>query len=973
MSSASAARPLEAVALAPPPAMNSVTLSGAGVWLVTGGQVDVFATMIDERLGFGRRHHMFRLPAGSVLFGLPAAPGVRVDAVCTATGRIEPTSRERIDTGLAEADTAPGAQKAIDRWINRLCEFAAPGLPPNDTLACDEGADIRETDIHNLRPVKGVAWIEILAGGAELFGRDGAAIAPPDVIAISKRAWLRSTTASHVRFMSGRGAAQRGLLWQGLDVLHGLVMDDVCARLAAAVAAECDRHAAKAVLAADANADALTHIAAAFLGSDEQTATAAEASGTSATARLHIACRLVATRAGVPFTAPAAAEYRTIRDGVATIARVSKFRTRQVRLDDGWWRGEQGPLLGFLKDDSQPIALLPRRRSGYELVDAPGSAGRVVDAAVAATLAPIAYTFYRPFPAGPVGFTTLVRFGAAGCQRELRAILVTGLLIGLVGMALPIATGILIDTIIPSTDRTQLGQWIAILLVCTAATALFQVTRSVALIRLEMKMAYAVQAAVWDRLISLPARFFRDSTAGELATRTNGLETVRETLSGAAIRAILGGVFSVFNFGLLFFYSTPLALAGTALILIAVAIFATIAHFQRAQRRDIAVQNSKLSGVVLQLLTGIRKLRVAGAEMRALETWARLFSRGRRARLRVNTLTNGFSVFQTVYPLVTYFVLFSVVMQETGDGTRVGASIRTGGFLAFLAAFIACLQAMLTTAGAAIEVLAIVPEYELAKPILIAEPEVGSGHLDPGPLKGAVALDHVTFRYRADGPPTLNDVTCHIKPGEFVAFVGPSGSGKSTILRLLLGFEKPESGAVFYDRRDLADLDLHAVRRQIGAVLQSGRLMPGDMFTNIVGCSSATLEDAWTASRWAGLEEDIKQMPMGMQTMITDGGASLSGGQRQRLMIARAIVSRPNVLLFDEATSALDNQTQAMVSHSLERLRATRIVIAHRLSSIVNADRIVVVDKGRIVQSGTYAELIAQPGLFHDLASRQVA
>jgi ATP-binding cassette subfamily C protein len=398
-------------------------------------------------------------------------------------------------------------------------------------------------------------------------------------------------------------------------------------------------------------------------------------------------------------------------------------------------------------------------------------------------------------------------------------------------------------------------------------------------------------------------------------------------------------------------------------------VFVTIAYFQRMQQREIVSLQARLSGVVLQLLTGIRKLRVAGAEMRALEIWARLFSSRRRAKARVNNLRNSFRVFRTTFPLVCYSVLFAGVLKAAANGV----DMRTGDFLAFLAAFTACLLATLGTAEAAIDVLSIVPQYDMAKPILRAELEVGAGRMDPGPLKGEIALDHITFRYRSDGPPVLHDVSVRIRAGEFVAFVGPSGSGKSTILRLLLGFERPESGAVFYDGRDLADLDTHAVRRQIGVVLQSGRLMPGDLFTNIVGCSSASLEDAWTACRRAGLEEDIKKMPMGMQTMVTDGGSALSGGQRQRLMIARAIVASPNVLLFDEATSALDNQTQAIVSRSLEQLRATRIVIAHRLSTIVNADRVVVVEKGRIVQSGTYEELMAQPGLFHDLASRQVA
>jgi ATP-binding cassette subfamily C protein len=216
-------------------------------------------------------------------------------------------------------------------------------------------------------------------------------------------------------------------------------------------------------------------------------------------------------------------------------------------------------------------------------------------------------------------------------------------------------------------------------------------------------------------------------------------------------------------------------------------------------------------------------------------------------------------------------------------------------------------------------------------------------------------------------------VSLQCRPGEFVALVGPSGSGKSTLLRLLLGFEAPEAGAIRYDRRDLAALDARAVRRQIGTMLQNGRLLAGDIFTNIVGASTLTLEDAWAAARLAGLDEDIRQLPMGMHTVLSDGASTLSGGQRQRLLIARAIVHKPRLLFFDEATSALDNRTQEIVGESLERLAVTRLVIAHRLSTIQKADRIYVLERGRIVESGTYRELMQRRGVFAALARRQLA
>jgi ABC-type bacteriocin/lantibiotic exporter with double-glycine peptidase domain len=328
---------------------------------------------------------------------------------------------------------------------------------------------------------------------------------------------------------------------------------------------------------------------------------------------------------------------------------------------------------------------------------------------------------------------------------------------------------------------------------------------------------------------------------------------------------------------------------------------------------------------------------------------------------------NVMSAFHAGFPVASNILIFAMALPLLGHG-----AFRTGDFLAFIAAFASCVAGMLALSGALLTTLSVVPLYEQARPILQAEPEQSAGRSEPGALTGELEVQRLSFRYHAEGPLVLRDVSFQAKPGEFVAFVGPSGSGKSTILRLLLGFELPHAGAVYYDGQDLQGLDVSAVRRQIGVVLQSGRLMPGDILTNIIGSAPLTIEDAWEAARMAGLDEDVKAMPMGMHTLVNEGGSTLSGGQRQRLMIARAIVHRPRLLYFDEATSALDNRTQAIVSASLERLQATRIVIAHRLSTIHNADRIYAIQGGRIADGGTYTELMSRPGLFQDLARRQL-
>jgi ABC-type bacteriocin/lantibiotic exporter with double-glycine peptidase domain len=366
-------------------------------------------------------------------------------------------------------------------------------------------------------------------------------------------------------------------------------------------------------------------------------------------------------------------------------------------------------------------------------------------------------------------------------------------------------------------------------------------------------------------------------------------------------------------------------------------------------------------------------LRVAGAEARAFSVWAKDFAEQRRLAFKARSVENSLAVFNSAFPVVTSIFIFGVVTAMLSTSAQAGeASLSTGSFLAFNAAFGQFLSAALQMSSVVVSLILIIPIYERAKPILEGEPEVDVARSDPGDLSGEIELSRVSFRYHDDGALVLDDVSLQARPGEFIAIVGPSGAGKSTVLRLLLGFEIAENGSVYYDHQDLAALDVQSVRRQIGVVLQNAQVLPGSIFENIVGTAPLGTEDAMEAAKMAGLDQDIEQMPMGLHTFIMEGGGTLSGGQRQRLLIARAVVGRPRILMFDEATSALDNRTQAHVSDSLGRLQTTRVVIAHRLSTIINADRIYVMDRGKVVEEGTYEELLEQGGLFTQLAQRQM-
>ncbi len=684
------------------------------------------------------------------------------------------------------------------------------------------------------------------------------------------------------------------------------------------------------------------------------------------------AARAVGEHLGISFRALSGARAEVWgTDPPSRLARASGVRVRKVALGGSWFKQDSGPILGVLEDDGTPVALVPDGPRRYRLLDPASRTSTRVDESVAARLQPFGYTFYRSLPTEGLGAWQVARFGLFGWRRDFWTIVLMGTLGGLLGLAQPVATGMIFDTLIPGALRTEMLQMAAILVVIAVSAATFKLAQSFAMLRIEGRVDAGLQAAVWDRLVNLPAPFFREFTSGDLAMRGLGIQQIRQVVTGPVLSAVFAGVFSIFSYLLLFYYSWDLALLATALILLAFAVATGIGLLQLRHQRHLAEVQGELSGQVLGLINGIAKLRVSGTENRAFARWAEKFTRQEEISVKTRKLSNAQTIFSVVFPVLSLMAIFftlSWLMQQDDY-----EPISTGDFLAFNSAYSQFLAASLGLSSALISLLATIPLYERAKPILEALPEVNDAKNDPGELSGRIDIRHVDFAYAPDLPTVLHDVSISIAPGEFVGVVGASGSGKSTLFRILLGFEAPDSGGVYYDGQDLASLDLRAVRRQLGVVLQNGTLLSGSVFQNIVGSTSLTIDDAWEAARLAGFAGDVKDMPMGMHTVVSEGGGGLSGGQRQRLLIARAIASRPRMLLFDEATSALDNETQALVSRSLEGLKATRVVIAHRLSTIQNADRIYVLDRGAIVEDGTYSELMAEDGLFAELVRRQLA
>ncbi|MBU2489327.1 MAG: NHLP bacteriocin export ABC transporter permease/ATPase subunit [Proteobacteria bacterium] len=943
------------------------------IWLVQKGKIDVFCVELANGQPAGRRTRVLRAEEGEALFGADLdgrGAGVALLAV-GFPGTVALALDRAAIAQLAEAFPRQ-VEERVEGWVCKLSAGVVKTLSPKNILALSPEAEISLEQGDEARPPRNVIWLKVLEGETAYLGNEHQPIGPDaGIFPLTPKTWVQAVLPCRLRPADTRELLGQATLWEGLAGLHRLALDGLARERRLQEEAEHAQLLKKARIGREAAGGALGRLASLLETEKGRALPAADPDDP-----LLTACQWVGEAQGIRIRKSAKARAGTggmDKNRMEDIARASRTRVRQVVLSGRWWRQDNGPILAHYEDSRQPVALLPVSSKRYEIADPASPKRRPVTPELARKLSPFAYVFYRSFPAKPLTVTDLLKFGAAGCASDLRMLLLISVLAALLGLIVPVLTKQIFDTIVPESDRIQLVHVIVSLVAAAVVTGLFQVTKSIAQLRLESRMNASVQGAVWDRLLNLPLSFFRDFNAGDLASRAGGINAIRQMISGAAASAMIGGVFSVFYLGILFYYEVKLAFIALGVAAISLVFTGILSSRTLRHQRKITALDGKLSGMVLQFINGISKLRVAGAEIHAFATWSKTFTAKKKEAVTVGAIMNWQETFNAVFPVASSIAIFASVshfMAKAAAGG--GAPLTVGSFLAFNTAFIAFVTTSLDMSLTTMGVLGIIPLYERARPILQALPELDTEKPDPGELKGEIEANHLEFRYREDLPLVLKDVSLHLKPGEFAAVVGASGSGKSTLLRLLLGFEKPESGSLYYDGQNLADIDMVELRRQVGVVLQSSRIMSGDIFRNIIGTAPLTLADAWKAAEMAGFKADIDQMPMKMHTLVSEGASTLSGGQRQRLLIARALVNKPRIIFFDEATSALDNQTQTVVSKSLESLQATRLVIAHRLSTIMNADTIHVMDDGRIVDSGTYEELMKRGGLFADLVKRQL-
>ena len=642
----------------------------------------------------------------------------------------------------------------------------------------------------------------------------------------------------------------------------------------------------------------------------------------------------------------------------------SDIMYREVTLEEGWRRDGMGPLLATLKDSGTAIAVIHDAAGVYAYSD-PVTGKKVrVTAKEEQKISREAYCFYRPLPLRKITVKDLGKFMLDTLNSwDIASFVLASLAITIVGMLMPKLNHILMDQVIAYDSYQLWGAVLSFMLFAAIGTFMLTIIKQLVLSRIRIKMNVYVQSATMMRVLALPPSFFKEYSSGELSQYLNYMNSLCQTVVDTIFSTAVTSVFSLIYLAQIFSYASSLVVPALVVTLLTLAVSFAANAMSVSVNKEMMALSAKEKGMTYSLIGGIEKIRLSGAETRVFSKWVDLYSREAALKFNPPMLIKLNKVFTTAITLAGTIVMYYIAVRT---------QVSVADYYAFNTAYGYVSGALGAISAVALTAATVKPSLEIIKPLLDAEPEKHEGGEVVTSITGNVELSHVTFRYEKDGRKILDDLSLTIPARQYVAIVGKTGCGKSTLMRLLLGFETPEKGSIFYDRKDIQALDMGSLRKCIGTVMQDGSLFGGSVYDNItISAPGLPLDAAWEAAEIAGIADDIRAMPMGMNTIIQEGGSGISGGQKQRLMIARAVAPKPKLLLLDEATSALDNITQKQVSESLDKMKCTRIVIAHRLSTIKHCDRILVLDGGKIVEDGTYDELMEKGGFFAELVERQ--
>ena len=918
---------------------------GGGVALETSayavaqGRVEIYALVAE------RRRFLAELSEGAWLPG--GFDGLIAVAPDGAT--LHPLGRDAVAaSGAAEVEALVAR---LDAWVIALGEGLSRLAPARPDLRGIEADDelpaqepVAETPPEGLAAAQGVVWLTADEPALRFMG--GPASAGP--LPVTPAAWALRDTAT-----PARGSATAATLSRhGAAALLRRFHDDVARTLTEAIAAA---EAAERIRIAAREAHTQSELA--------------EARGRLARVLEERARDEAAEHDDIGFVLSRVAPGTTASPDATSLhaaADAAGVALRAVILDERWWRADRGALATRRLSDSRPVALLPDWLGRYRM-HVRGEPARRVTAARAATLDRDALQLLPPLPNRALRPHDIALLGVALCRADFVTLAIAGLATSLLGLALPFALGVLIDNFVPDQLRGAtlvLGIALAMLSVCNV---LLHLASDLARLRIDGRLSIQIETGVIDRVLRLPSRLLRDTPSADLAMRMLSIEQLRHSITSIGLSTLLGGVFALSNLVVLGFYDLRAAAVALALFVLMLATSVTVGIMQMRVAASGQEMSARLTSLTLQMIQQIATLRAFAAETRAFVRWAHATAALRGRLLRGARIAIAFDCFISAYDVLALAGIFAVLgTAAAGDRLPIGA------YLAFVGIYQSFLHASEGLAHAASALLQLRPTVARAALILGTAPENPPSALDPGKLEGAIEASSLSFAYGRDLPLVLDGLSFKIEPGQFVAFAGPSGCGKSTLMSLMLGFDAPRSGTVLFDGRELAHLDRTKLRRQIGIVRQSGRLFAGSIYENILGLHPGTLDDAWEAAELAGIADDINALPMGMHTVVNEGVSTFSGGQVQRMLIARGLAGRPRILILDEATSALDNVAQAEVSRNIERLGITRIVVAHRLSTVRNADVIHFLEGGRIVESGPFDALAAANGRFAAFSARQL-
>ena len=942
------------------------------VWFIERGAVNLFLIESSDGVEQAPPYHLLRREAGSLL------PGVAPDGQDTgdattlsliAKGLSDTLLRRLPASALSEVDPAELAVQT-DTWLTDITDTLSRFVSriPRPTALAEPGMT-RTLEPCTLSVRRGVVWVSEPPPGASLYmdmvdqAERAEAGGPPEaVIPLTRTSWLTLFDETNLSGRSTESLAQQGLLLPALASFHAtaFTLERINRRLA--VVDDANLEHARTISRRTAEKAARQRLLNIY---DLPVDGEARGEDTALADVLDI----IGRHEGIDFRIPVRSGPSEDPVGLVDILDASGVRARRVsfRNEGDWWRSDSNAMLVFREGDGRPVALLPGMFGRYRAVDPVSKRSVRVTAARAAALGDEAWMFYRPLPERDVMPANLLRIALRGSAGDLARLVLAGVPGGLIKLLPALALGFVANHIAAGGSGEALYAVVVALAGFGLLGALLHMLQSTAMMRFEGRLASRVEAAFWDRLIRLPRSVLNRHPTGDLAMSAMTFRNLRDGLQRVVADGLLSVVFLLPVFAVIFLYDAALGAVTLFFSFVSLLIVVLLGLRQISPYGRMIGAARRVAGRLFQIVGGIAKLRVENAEGSAYAIWARDYREQKRAEIELGAFEGHSRAFGAALPFLAGGVLLFAVA-AVGD-----REVPVGDFLVVYTVFIVFQSAVARLGESFGTLAAMLPAFDQLRPLLAAVPETEVEGEPVEYLGGDILFDRVSFRFDPDGPLVLDDVTIRARPGEFIAITGESGAGKSTLFRLALGIDRPTMGAVYYDGRDLRHLNLKQVRRKIGAVPQSVDLHPQDLWDNLVGYrNEVESEEIWAAAGIAEVEDQIKSMPMGMMTMVGTGSV-LSGGESQRITIARSVIGSPRIMLLDEATNWLDNENQAKVMKNLTALTSTRLVIAHRLSTLEQADRIFVLQAGKIVESGSFSELMEIDGVFGELVKRQLA